>query len=245
MGGENLRFSVTYKVECLPLQYRMKVYSLIKEAVKISDNDYYKELFIRSKNDIKPFSFSTFLLDFKIMENKINLKELSITISSSMEFALHAFNGLKQLKTYEIEGIYLKQTNIRILKEAVITTNNVCFKTLSPILIEDSDGNPLAPNDDNYEKELNYFANLQVQRAAQRDLYQQLRFTPIRMSKQVIKESNRMFNESHKNSSLFFTTYKGVFKLEGHPEDLQILYQYGIGKRTAFFGLVEYEGEVM
>lgn len=241
-GGEKMRFMVNYQVESLPIHYRMKVYSLIKEAVRMSDNSYYEEWFIRREREIKPFSFSTFLIDFKISGNKINLKEISITISADIEFALHAINGLKQLKLYETGGVTWKQTNIRILKEAIIKTNTVILTTLSPILVEDSNGKPLAPNEENYEKELNYFANLQVQQAAQRDLFEPIRFTPVKMKKQVIKESNRIFKESHYDSSLFFTTYKGLFKVEGHPEDLQILYQYGFGKRTTFFGLTEVKG---
>lgn len=241
----NLRFSVSYQVESLPLHYRMKVYSLIKEAVRMSNDNYYEEWFIRREREIKPFSFSTFLIDFKISGNKINLKEISIIISADLEFALHAINGLKQLKTYETEGVAWRQTNIRILKEAMITSNSVLFQTLSPILVEDSKGKPLAPNDESYEKELNYFANLQVQQAAQRNLIKPIHFSPVYMTKQVIKESNRVFKKTHKDDSLFFTAYKGLFKVEGHPDDLQILYQLGFGKRTTFFGLTEFKGEVM
>lgn len=243
-GGVKVRFSVNYQVEILPIHYRMIVYSLIKEAVRISDQNYYEKWFIQREREIKPFSFSTYLVDFEITGNTINLKEITITISADMEFAIHAINGLKRLKIYETGGVTWKQTNIRLLKEVVITSNTALFQTLSPILVENIQGEPLAPEDENYEKELNYFANLQVQQVAHRDLFEPIRFTPIRMTKQVIKESNRVFKETHKDGSLFFTTYKGLFKVEGHPEDLQILYQYGFGKRTTYFGLTEYKGEV-
>lgn len=240
-----MRFSVNYQVEILPIHYRMIVYSLIKEAIRMSDQNYYEKWFIQREREIKPFSFSTYLVDFKITDNIISLKEISITISADIEFAIHAINGLKQLKIYETGGVTWRQTNIRLLKEAVITSNRVLLQTLSPILVEDIHGKPLAPNDENYEKELNYFASLQVQQAAHRNLFKPIRFTPIHMTKQVIKESNRVFKETHKDNSLFFTTYKGLFKVEGHPEDLQILYQYGFGKRTTYFGLTEFKGEVM
>lgn len=238
-----MRFAVTYKVDRIPLHYRMKVYSLIKEAIKNEDESYYKTLFIKNKNEIKPFSFATYLKDFKISSDCIQLKEITITVSSEMEFAVFAFNGLKQLKTYEIDGVTWEQKNIQILKEAIIRTNSVYMKTLSPILVEDRKGNPLSPVDEQYEKELNYFANLQIERAANRKLYQPLQFTPINMKKVVIKESNRFYKKERQNSSLFFTAYKGSFKLAGHPEDLQILYKLGIGKRTTYFGLLKYEGE--
>jgi len=39
---------------------------------------------------------------------------------------------------------------------------------------------------------------------------------------------------------MVLTTYKGTFCLKGDPEDLQLLYQTGIGLRTGQgFGMVE------
>lgn len=221
----------------------MKVYSLLKDAIRRADPSYYDKMFENNRHEIKPFSFAIFLKDFTITDTKILLKEFTITISSTMEFAIHAFNGLRELSTYEVEGVTWKQTNVQLLKEAEIMSGSVYMRTLSPILIENKEGKPLSPTDEEYETELNYFANLQVKQAVDRELYKPICFTPVQMKKTVIKESNRFFRQSKNESSLFFTTYRGSLKLEGHPEDLQLLYQLGIGKRTSFFGLLEYERE--
>ncbi|OEH84879.1 CRISPR-associated endoribonuclease Cas6 [Desulfuribacillus stibiiarsenatis] len=238
-----MRFSITYQVSEMPTHYRMKIYSLIKEAVKRGAPDYYLKIFEEQRKEIKPLCFGTYLKEFKIEDKKIHLKEITITISSTMEFAIHAFNGFRELHSYEIEGVELKQTKIQLLKEADIVSGEVYFTTISPILIENRMGKPLSPAHPEYENELNYYANLQLKQMAGRELYKPIRFTPIKMKKTVIKESNQLFRQTHNEESLFYTAYRGDFKLQGHPEDLKILYQFGLGKRTAYFGLLEYRRE--
>lgn len=238
-----MRFAVTYQVEKIPIDYRMKIYALIKEAIRREDESYYKKVFINDRAEIKPLSFAVYLKDFHIENKHIILQEITITISSTMEFAVHAFNGFRSLLNYEVDGVLWKQTNIQLKKEAEITSGKVFFSTLSPILIENKQGKPLSPSDGDYEDELNYYANLQVMKAAGRKLYKPIRFTPVKMRKMVIQESNRFFKQTNENETLYFTTYRGKLQLEGHPDDLQILYQLGIGKRTSFFGLLEYERE--
>lgn len=236
-----MRFSVSYQVNKLEKAYRMRVYSLIKEAVRTVNKPYYNKLFLQFEKRIKPFSFSTYLHNFTLDDTTITLDRITITISSpDMEFAVHAFNGLRKLKEYSVNGEVWRQSNFQLLKEPVITSRKVVFRTCSPILIEDKNGRPLAPTDPLYEKELNYYANLQIHQFAGRDLYEPIHISPIHMKKMVIKERNRHLE---KNSFLYFTTYRGLFMLEGSPQDLQLLYQLGIGKRTTYFGLVEYEYE--
>lgn len=235
-----MKFTVTYKVKKLPIDYRMKIYSLIKEAVKLGDQDYYNKLFVEQKDKIKPFSFSVFLKGFEIKNDSVELEELTITISGLLEFVLHAFNGFKVLDNYKTDNEVWQRKNINILKEVEIRKSSAYFRTLSPILIENKQGKPLAPNDEDYEKEVNFYAALKAQELFGRDLYEKVRFTPINMKKVVIKESNRSFRKNNKNDYLYFTGYKGLFKLEGHPQDLQFLYQLGLGKRTAYFGLLDY-----
>lgn len=236
-----MRFVVRYKIDRLELTYRMRIYSLVKEAIRKENPSYYEKLFLHSRHTIKPFSTSVYLKNFKIQGDEIELDEIAITISSpSMEFAILVFNGLRKLKEFKAGENVWKQTDIQILHEKAIATRKAILRTLSPILVEDKDGKPLEPNEPGYERELNYFANLQIKEFANRELYEQLRFTPIRLRKQVIKEKNRHLEST---SMLFYTTYSGSFMLEGHPEDLQLLYQLGLGKRTSYFGLVDYEGE--
>jgi len=237
-----MRIAIDFLVEGpIPLDYRLKGgYSLIKEAIRLSEPGYYDRLFSQERYEIKPFSFAVFFKNFELKNDQIFAKQLSITISSpSIEFSVNALNGIRKLKTHKVENSVWRQISVRLLKEAIISSNKVVLSTLSPILIENKQGKPLAPHDEQYEQELNYFANLLMQRVAGRPLMRPVQFTPIRMEKVVVKESNREFDSANPDQYLFFTTYKGMFRLEGHREDLQYLYQTGIGKRTVYFGLTE------
>ncbi|CAM2995213.1 CRISPR-associated endoribonuclease Cas6 [Paenibacillus sediminis] len=243
-----MRLSVSYRVNRLPLGYRMVVLSLIKEALRRSNEQYYKQLYEVNRHSMKPFSTATYLRDFTYLEDEIHLKELTITIGShDMEFMLNLFNGLQQLHTYTTAGETWKRVSMKMLKEATITSNTVYFSTLSPILIESQEGKPVHPEDASYEKEFNYYASLRIRELTGRDPFQTIQVKPISYQKTVVKEQNSVFLQqtaSQKNSYLYFTAYRGTFKLIGHPEDLQILYYSGIGKRVSQgYGLLEYERE--
>lgn len=233
-----MRFSVGYNVKRIDVAYRMHVYSLIKEAISIADKDYYERIFVQSERKIKPFTYSAYLRNFTIEHFDILLDEIIISISSpDMEFAVHCFNGLQKLKEHRVGKDIWVQSHLRLLNEHSITSRKVVYQTLSPILIENREGKPLAPNNLDYEKELNYYANLQVLQFAGRNLYEPLHFQSIDLKKQVIRERNRHMNP---DTFLYFTAYKGIFSLEGNPQDLQLLYQLGLGKRNAYFGMLDY-----
>lgn len=236
-----MRISVSYKVKKIDIAYRMKVYGLIKEAIKLSSKEYYEKLFIHLKNKMKPFTFATYLRNFEFKNDAIDLDEITIIISSpDLEFSVHVFNGIRQLKHYQIGNVDWIQSRLIIHKEKEIVDRKVIFRTLSPLLIEDKNGKPLSPKDSNFELEMNYYADMQISTFAGRNLYEPLTFTPIRFNKRVIKEKNRYLDDDR---YLFFTCYHGIFCLEGNPRDLNLIYKLGIGKRSTYFGMLEFEGE--
>ncbi|WP_071458941.1 CRISPR-associated endoribonuclease Cas6 [Bacillus massilinigeriensis] len=237
-----MRFSVTYNLEHLDLAYRMKIYSLIKEAVSLADKEYYEKTFGHQDNRMKNFTFSVYLHNCTLQDSVFSLDRMTINISSpDMEFFVHAFNGVRKIKEYKAGGATWVQSNLQLLSESSIKHRKVIFKTLSPLLIEDQNGKPLSPDNSDYESQLNYYADLQVKQFAKRGLQEPLRFTPLRLSKLVVKEGNRHLRN---DDILYFTTYKGTFQLEGHPEDLQLLYQLGLGRRSTYFGMLDIVKEV-
>ncbi|WP_110930240.1 CRISPR-associated endoribonuclease Cas6 [Paenibacillus bouchesdurhonensis] len=239
-----MRLSVTYQVERVPLGYRMTVLSLLKEALKLANEAYYKELYEQRSKEMKPFSTAVFLKEFTYKEDEILLKELSITISSAdMEFMLHLFNGLHQLRSYKTDGQEWKQLRIQMLKEAQVTGERVYFKTLSPILIENKQRKPIHPDEAEYGEEFSYYAALRIRELVGREPYYPIKIEPLNMKKTVIKETNSEFRELIKSNQkyLYFTAYRGTLLLTGHPDDLQFLYQSGVGLRASqSFGLLEY-----
>lgn len=223
----------------LPLAYRMGMVSLIKEALRQEDPEYFSKLY-QTKNLKKPFSFAVFLKNFELNHDHFRVNEFAITISSgNHEFMLKLVNGLNLIQHFEIKGSPIKVVRVHVMREKSISEDSVVFQTLSPLLIESNLG-PLSPAQEEYEKELNYEANLVVRNILNRSLRKHLQFMPLGMKKVVIKEQNRHFS---KEGYLMFTAYKGLFRLKGDREDLQVLYENGIGRRSAQgFGLLEVKG---
>ncbi|NGP44617.1 CRISPR-associated endoribonuclease Cas6 [Bacillaceae bacterium SIJ1] len=241
-----MRFAVTYQTDVLPLSYRMTVLSLVKEALRTADQTYFEELYEERNHLMKPFSYSVFLHDFTFQGDQIQLSSLTITFSSSdMEFMLHLFNGLQQLKTFQPGNYPWVQKQMRMVKETSITSSSAIFRTLSPILIESKDGKPVSPEEPNYAKEFQYYAHLKIREVFQREPLRPIEITAGSMKKMVIKESNQWLRQKEPSAKyLYFTAYQGRVRLQGHPDDLQLLYQTGVGKRSAQgFGLLELERE--
>lgn len=67
-----------------------------------------------------------------------------------------------------------------------------------------------------------------------------MEFIPLKLKKQVIKHTIKGFREKTGKPYMMLTCFEGCFQSIGEPEDLQMLYQTGIGLRTGQgFGMVE------
>ncbi|SDC08179.1 CRISPR-associated endoribonuclease Cas6 [Shouchella lonarensis] len=243
--GENMRIAVTYNVKELPVGYRMLVLSSIKEALKLGDKAYFERLYASKERQAKPFSFATFLKEFSYEGEKISLSEMTVTVSSpDMEFLVHLFNGLQQMKCYKMRTTEWHMREMKWLKEVDIQRETAYFRTMAPLLVEDRFGRPIHPGDTAYIEELCYYAITRIEALAGRKPYRSISITPGRLKKRVIKESNTTFRAQRSNKHLMFTAYHGTYKISGHPKDLQLLYQGGLGRRVSQgFGLLEYVGE--
>jgi CRISPR-associated endoribonuclease Cas6 len=241
-----MRIQINFQAESMPLHYRMGLLSLIKEALSRSDNEYFNKLFPSLDFSMKPFGYSVYLQKFSFQEDIILLKGFQVTISSSnYEFMLHLYNGVQKIEKYQYKNHVWHHGTVRMLKEHTIQSERVLFKTLSPVLIESKVGKPLHPDDKDYEKEFNYYANLVVGNLLERPLRRPIQVNTIGMKKVVVKESNQaLMNSDGPIGELYFTAYKGHILLEGDTEDLMCLYQNAISRRRSLgFGLLEVEME--
>jgi CRISPR-associated endoribonuclease Cas6 len=76
-----------------------------------------------------------------------------------------------------------------------------------------------------------------------RSLKETLKFYPLNMRKEVVKHTLRSFREKTGKPIMYITGNSGIFKLKGHPEDLQVIYQIGFGnRRSQGFGMVDVIG---
>ena len=104
---------------------------------------------------------------------------------------------------------------------------------------------PVLFSDKRFEKELNEVTDriLRSETIKGKGLEKPLKFEPLKMNKQVVKHTLKAFREKTGKPIMYLTGNSGIFKLSGHPKDLEILYRIGIGNRTGQgFGMVEVLG---
>lgn len=262
-----MRIKISIIVDKLPIIYRHRLVSLIKEALKRSDEDY--KNFLYNGKITKPFSFNlVFPKEKQIkkeiiqIDNKFKIEDivfyfnnqvLNLYISSTdYRFIISLVNGLKKIKRFNFsfdnnffingEKIHFQIKSLSVLNEKPIKSETVVFKTNSPIIIEDKKDNPIVFDNEKFEYYLNEitYRILKSPHIKGKGLEKPLKFEPIKMKKQVIKHTLKEFREKTGKPIMFLTGSSGIFKLSGHPKDLEILYKIGIGNRTGQgFGMVD------
>ncbi len=264
-----MRTLINIKTNCLPIIYRHKIISLIKEALRISDNAY-KEYLYGSKIP-KPFCFNLYIpptrkvhsAEIKI-DNRYIIRDkvfffpensyCQLFISSlDYRFILDLYNGLNKIKVFEfssddnmlINGCRIKWQikKLYVLNEKTINKYKILFKTCSPLVVENKEDKPVLFYEDTFIEELNIIMSKKFKSLIGRDLISELKFKPLNMKKQVVKHTLKEFRERTGKPVMYITANAGTFELRGHPEDLTLIYQIGLGNRTGQgFGMVEVVG---
>ncbi|BCB96816.1 CRISPR-associated endoribonuclease Cas6 [Dissulfurispira thermophila] len=261
-----MRVKVTFKADKLPILYRHRFMSLIKESLSISDAVYKESLYpVRNseKSKIpKPFCFSVSMPSGRttkkekiIIDEGVEIEDavfhfpqnssLSFYISSyDYEFMVCLYNGLLEIKDFDFgNGITLKLERVFMLNEGKIKMDEVIFRTNSPILIEDKEGHPILPSAskiEHFNEHINAIHNRILKDIRGEGLKREMEFEPLKIRKQVVKHTLKGFREKTGKPYMTLTCFEGCFRLKGDPRDLQMLYQIGIGLRTGQgFGMVE------
>lgn len=237
-----MRVKFVFNMETIPLAKGLGTLSIIKEMIRNGSIEYYNQLFIENKKEMKPFSYSTYIPNLVISEDQIIGTEFHLTISSpSYEFILNLMNGSRKGQIYSMGKSNLLLKNKMMLPKKTITKEKAIFKTLSPILIESKNGKPLLATDEDFNKEFQYIAQLILKELHDREPLQPIRVLQTMMTKQVMKENLHQ----KQNKPLYLTANKGFIQLSGSPEDLQALYDSGVSlRRSLGLGLLELVEEV-
>ncbi len=242
-----MRLKCEYQTHEIPVSYNFLFLSLIKEALKKSNEEYFANMYqfgdkIANKKS-KNFSYAVFVQDYRLENEKfkVNGKVILNISSPDTEFIINLYNGL--LKIYEFnykKQFVLNKLKISLIKEKQILKNQVTFKTLSPICIKNKDNYFMQIEQKNYIDELNYIADIQLKNYRGAGLRKRIQFIPIKLKKVVVKQEIREFEEKTKKKYMYINSYKGTFKLIGDVLDLRDLYTLGLGfKRNQGFGMLE------
>ena len=240
-----MRMKVEFKIDKLPIAYNTLFMSVIKEAIKKSSEDYYKNLYYyedKSNKKTKNFTFSVYVKGYDIENNHFMVKDRVILNISTpdLELGLHIYNGLINYPKFTYKEYDLSRIRVDLNKEKIIDRNEAIFNALSPICIKSKDGKFLNIDDDEYIKELNYISNEILKNYRGYGLKNDITFENITLNKVVVKEALREFKNTTGKTYQYVNGYKGKFKLCGDIEDLNDLYKLGIGfKRGQGFGYID------
>lgn len=233
-----MRFKILLDVQKVPQSYRMYLLSFIKDMIRKGDDELYCQLYDDIKKP-KPFTFSFYMNNFTLDEQskEYRMKNATLTFSTSNpQLGVAFFNGLSQTEAFQHPEYPFNITNKQIGREIIIKSHVNTFTILNALLVEDKTKKPLLITNPNFEQELNIITNKQFQLLYGRSLHEPLKIYGHRLKKQVIKETNRHAN----GKTLFYTAQKGEIILQGHPDDLQLIYQDGLGlRRSQGFGMME------
>ncbi len=241
-----MKLSCEYKTEKIPIAYSMMFVSLIKEALKKSDEEYFRSLYMyedtKKNKKSKDFCFSVYLKDFSKEEDIFIIKDKVIfNISSpNYEFMIKLYNGLLNINNFKYKEFFINRVKINLVNDKEIQNRQQVFNTLSPICVKDKENKYLNIEDSNFNKELNYIVNKNLENFRGYGLLEELKFYPIKMRKKVVKEDITSFRENTKRQYYYVNSYAGTFKLEGNVKDLKYIYMLGLGfHRSKGFGMIE------
>lgn len=237
-----MRIEFRFKINEIPIGYRLGILSIIKEMIYNGSNEYYQKIFEQKKLNPKPFAYSTYIKNLSIKDQYITGDELVVTVSSSSyEFMLNLLNGSKKRREYAYKNHDFLLISKRMLPVHKITSNSVIFRTKSPILVESKNKRPVLSKEPSFEREFRYICSLLIKELYHRQPFEPIQVIKTAMKKQVIKES---LHQEIK-SPIYLTTNKGLIHLKGHPDDLQAIYDNGVGfRRSLGLGLLDVVEEV-
>lgn len=240
-----MRMKIDFKTEKIPISYNTLFMSVIKEAIKKSSNEYYKNMYYyKDKNNkrTKDFTFAVYLKGYEVNGDNFNIKDRVILSISTpdLELGLHIYNGVINSKKIVYKEYELYKERIDLVKEKEVLGRSVLFNAISPVCIKSREGKFLDVDEREYLDELNYISNEVLKNYRGYGLSEKLEFENVNMAKVVVKESLREFKNITGKPYQYVNGYKGKFILKGNPKDLDDIYKLGLGfKRAQGFGYLD------
>lgn len=240
-----MKLEVILDTDQLPVHYHFLFVSIIKNAIgsiskkKMEDIYYYKDKVNKYGKD---FTFAVHLEDYSKERDTFNVKgHVKWTISSNnYEFLLYLYNGLITNREYTYKKTILKVQRIKMIETPKIKSRKCIFYTLSPITIKSKEGGFLSIENPIFIEEFSYICENIIQNVVARKPYEPIIFRPISMKSVMVQLKHDNFNKLNKDSILYVKAYKGLFELQGNPEDLYILSQTGTSfRKSQGFGCIE------
>lgn len=232
------------KVAEIKMDYDASLLSLVKYGLSKTNPELFHELY--DTNTMKHFATSVYFPSAKFGRDKITLnRENKLVLyfsTSDLKLATAFYNTFAYLhlqsqkarkhlaKPIMFDNKYIADVwKPYRVKDQKITKSEQLFKTVSPIIVENSNKRFLSCTDqsnlDEYNRALRYAINAKVKNNPElAGLVDSFKFEPI-STKKTVKRGFNMFVEAT----------VGIFKLTSAPELLNYLQENGLGVKTGTF----------
>ncbi len=245
-----MRLQIIMEAEKIPKHYHFLAGSVVKAGLSSVNPELKESLYSfeehQANKAMRPFTGAIYLNGYTLEGDEFIIhQDIRMTISSSdINFMITLYNGLLEHQQMQYKSYTLHIKHVKFLSEKLPTKSQALFKTNSTIVIKDKNNQYLNIDDPDYEKELNYAANECLKSVAGRTLHQPLVFTSVMMHKKVVQLKHDKFKNLNEKGILYLNGFEGSFVLGGHPEDLALLTQTGIGfRRSQMLGCIEMVNE--
>jgi len=240
-----VRLSIKIKIiggKSLPVDYRSMLLALFKNS--FSENAFDRKIYFTDNehrnHDLRPFTFAVYFSNPKFCKDEVLLETEVFTVNFStpdFETAIMLYNGLLANKNtpFEYKHDYKIQLETIHLnrQEKLIVRNEAVFKSLSPVVVKESD---LTNNRDIFyspeDGQFFDFLNRNCIMKAENFLKKRLDLTDFEA---ISYKKIPVRLKGH-----FVEAYQGFYRLQGEPELLNLLYQLGLGAKNGYgFGMLE------
>lgn len=247
MGTKCLRLSIELKFNSesehptIAMDYAPGILSLIKLGLSNVNVKLFEELY--NKNTAKNFTFSIYFKDnvlfkkeyIELGSSKICILNFSIDDGARALYFYNSFIWLQQQNNLRFDRENtVKFGKIELVRETLIVSDMVIFRTLSPIVVRQDQKIFLSYSENNAKLfnetlRINMKSRLQEEYSAEfLQMVDTLEFQPIKVKKVVSR-----------NFGLFVEATKGSFVLKGNPVLLNLINQIGLGvKCGSGFGMI-------
>ncbi|WP_041720668.1 CRISPR-associated endoribonuclease Cas6 [Alkaliphilus metalliredigens] len=240
-----MRFGVEIflEKEMLPKDKNRIILSIIKNCFSSCNKEYYKALYKDTPNQTKDFTFSLYLGDCKFLREEILVPSKKIYLNFSTyhnEDGIMFFNSMlmNKGKAFSIRDNTYTIGKINLKREKLITEHQVIFKTMSPIVAREHQGD----NKKTWYHSLNteegqavFLENLQYQL---KDAFGEGILMDSRKLSIEVSQDNKEVKV--KNYGIEILSNLAKIRIQGAPYILDYLYKAGIGsKRGSGFGMVD------
>lgn len=244
IGGEKVRFNVELLLEneIIPKDKNRIMVSLMKHNFSSYDQDYYSELYEKTPNKKKSYTFALYMGNCKFLKEEIVIPGRKMVLNFSTHDArdgimfYNAFLKNKGLE-YPTKNNFIKINKISLCREKTITDNEVIYRALSPISVR----NHFGDNKQTWYHSLNHIKGQEI---FTKNLKYQLidQFGEDRIIDIEDVEFEVLNNKEVKIKHYGIEVLANIcyLKIKAKPYILDYLYKAGIGsQRSTGFGMVD------